>query len=43
MRGELKSPAAVAETSVEFRILVEALTDVAERALSSGDFFRSHQ
>ena len=40
MPGELESPAAVAETSVEFRILVEALTDVAERALSSGDFSR---
>ena len=38
MPGELESPAAVAETSVEFRILVEAFTDAAERALSRGDF-----
>jgi hypothetical protein len=38
MSGELESPAAVAETSVELRVLVEAFTDVAERALSSGDF-----
>ena len=38
MPGELESPAAVAETSVELRILVEAFSDVAERALSSGVF-----
>jgi hypothetical protein len=38
MPGELESPAAVAETSVELRVLVEAFSDVAERALSSGDF-----
>ena len=38
MPGELESPAAVAEASVELRILVEAFSDAAERALSSGDF-----
>ena len=38
MPGELKLPAAVPETSAETRTLVEAFTDVAERALSSGDF-----
>ena len=38
MPGELESPAAVTETSVELRILVGAFSDVAERALSSGDF-----
>ena len=38
MPGELESPAAVARTIVEFPILVEAFTGMAERALSSGDF-----
>jgi hypothetical protein len=38
MPGELESPAAMTGTRVEFTILVEALTGMAERALSRGDF-----
>jgi hypothetical protein len=38
MPGELESPAAMARTIVEFPILVEAFTGMAERARSSGDF-----
>ena len=38
MPGDLEASAAVAGTSVELPILVEAFTSIAERALSSGDF-----